>query len=384
MTSNAGASMNSARHGRRGWIAAVVVFGLASVAAGARAAPGQSLNLSAGLSTWYDSNLLQYSDAQLDQFDSGLFTNRFSIESKDDVTLAPSMALTWELDQGRGRRHSLRLKGEGEFHDRNATVDFRAASLTWRESFAGERRFTLRGYVLPNDYLRQLHLTGTGFTPGVYPRAQFDLGIAEVAWSQGLRRGLVGGLAYQLERRLYAPNFPERTSTTEQGEASLELNRLPGHGSIELLGAYRKSLADGRALAAGALLSTSDVSYQGWWTSLNGRTELSRGEGWRFGADLAYRLEGRSYDAERPQDTSHFGRHDLKHTIEAGLRAQLPAHWVVRGFDRFETNHASFDVAQVNETGSFRQNLVGLELTWSADFWTRARSSAKAEDPGAS
>ena len=367
---------------RCGWIAIAVLVGPAGGVSGAHAAQGQSLNLSAGLSTWYDSNLLQYSDGQLTQFDSGLFTNRFSIDARDDATLNPSIALTWELDQGQGRRHSLRLKGDGDFHDKNATADFRAAGLTWRESFAGERRFMLRGYYLPAYYLRQLHVTGTGFTPGVYERAQFDLGIGEAAWSQALKRGLVGGISYQFEHRLYTPHFPERTSSTQQGELSLEFNRLPRHGAIELLGAYRSSLAEGRTIPAGGFLSTSDVSYHGWWAGLNGRTDFSRRKGLRFGGDLAYRLEGRSYDAERPQDTSHFGRHDLKNTIEVGLRAQLLPHWLLRGFDRFENNQANLNVASASDPASYRQNQVGLELSWSGDLWAQARSGAKIEGEG--
>ena len=368
---------------QRGWIAAAVVVGLASGTHQVHAARGQSLNLSAGLSIWHDSNLLQYSDTQITQFDSGLLPNRFSIEAIDDVTMNPSLALTWELVQGKGRRHSLRLKGDGDFHDKNATADFRAASLTWRESFAGERRLMLRGYYLPGYYLRQLHVTGTGFAPGVYERAQFDLGIGEAAWSQALKRGMVGGISYQFERRLYTPNFPVRTSATHQGELSLEFNRLPHHGAIELLGAYRSSLADGRTIPVGGFLSTSDVSYHGWWTGLNARTDLSRRKGLRFGGDLAYRLEGRDYDSSRPQDTSHFGRHDLKNTVEVGLRAQLLPHWLVRGFDRFENNKANLNVASSSDPGSYRQNQVGLEVSWSGDLWARARPGAKAEGEGA-
>src|SRR5882672_3020020 len=97
----------------RGRNAGLVMAALCA-AAPALAAQGQSLELAAGVSTVYDNNLLQYSDHQIAQFESGLFPNRFSIRSRDDVTFNPSLALTWDLDQGGGRRHSLRLRGEGE------------------------------------------------------------------------------------------------------------------------------------------------------------------------------------------------------------------------------------------------------------------------------
>jgi hypothetical protein len=370
---------------RRGWITGLALAGLAGSASGAAAAAGQSLGLAVGLSTWYDSNLLQYSDPQirdLDAWDPVTQPGRFAIESHDDVTFGPWLALSWEMDQGRGRRHVLRLRGDGDFHARNGTVDFRAASITWRESFAGGRRLTLRGYALPAYYLRQLHVTGTGFAPGVYERAQFGLTIGEAAWTQSLRRGTQLGLGYQFERRTYTPFFAERTSGTHQGELTLGFTRLPRHASLELLGGYRKSLADGRTLPAGALLSTADVSYHGWQAGLSGRTEFSRRTGLRTGADLAYRIEGRSYDAERPQDTSHLDRRDLKHAIEVGLRAQLRSHWTVRGFDRFERNDARHGgaAALASDPGSYRQNLVGAEITWSGDRRAQARGAAAPDE----
>jgi hypothetical protein len=377
---------------RRGWtwhggFTGLALVGLIVGAPGAWAAAGQSLGLAVGLSTWYDSNLLQYSDPQLrelDAWDPVSQPGRFAIESHDDVTFNPSLALTWEGDEGHGRRHSVRLKGDGDYHARNRTVDFRSAGLTWRESFAGGQRLALRGYLLPAYYLRQLHVTGTGFAPGVYERAQFDLAVGEAAWTQSLRRGTQLGFGYQFERRSYTPFFAERTSGTHQGELTLGFTRLPHRAALELLGGYRKSLADGRNLSAGALLSTADVSYHGWQGGLSGRTEFSRRAGLRTGADLAYRLEQRSYDAERPQDTSHFGRRDLKHTIEAGLRAQLRSHWTLRGFDRFESNDARYGgaVTLASDPGSYRQNLVGAEIVWSGDLWARARGAAPPDDEG--
>ena len=82
---------------------AVAALGmLGSAPSSGWAAARQSLNLTAGIASWYDNNLLQYSDRQISQFESGLLPNRFAITTRDDLILNPSLGLTWELDQGRG------------------------------------------------------------------------------------------------------------------------------------------------------------------------------------------------------------------------------------------------------------------------------------------
>ena len=363
-----------------GLIAVAAVGMLCFTPSAGWAARGQSLNLTAGIASWYDNNLLQYSDPQIAQFESGLFPNRFSIETRDDLTFNPTLELTWELDRGRGRRHDLRVRGEGEFHDRDRTADMRSASLAWREYFGGGQRLLLRGYHLPSYYLRQLRDVTTGF----YERAQFGLTIGEASWSQALRAGIRLAASCQFERRTYSPRFPERTSDTSQGELTLGFDRLPHRGHLEIQGAYRSSLADGRNLAGGAASVLADPSYHGWWGGANGRIEFLRRGSTRIGGDLSYRYERRDYDSNRPADKSHIGRHDGEHVVEVGLRAQLRPHWTIRGFDQYDSNQASYGqtVVLTNDPGSYRQNRVGLELAWSGDVWKQARSPAIDEEGG--
>ena len=112
------------RSGRRmwrcTWIVVAVVAGLASVAPGVHAAPGQSVNLTAGLSTAYDSNLLQYSDQQINKFanwDPALDPGRYAIKSIDDVTFSPSLALTGELEEKKDGLKRFADDVISKFHD---------------------------------------------------------------------------------------------------------------------------------------------------------------------------------------------------------------------------------------------------------------------------
>lgn len=373
------------RRGRPAKLAAIAIVALTPFAAPAFAARGQTLTLTTQWSSTYDNNLLQYSEDQIGVFESGTRPARFSIKTRDDVAFEPSVALGWELDQGHGRRHGLRIKGEGDFHDKNGTADHRSLSVGWRESFRGDRRFSAGYYLLPNYYLRQLldeDLPATTL-PSRYRRATFRLQIATAGWDQRLGRNTRLSLDYQFEGRRYNPEFAERTSKLHQGTAGLGWDRLPRHGSVELRGGYRKSRADASDgdEAPGAAPDDQDVSYHGVIAGLGGRVEFARHGQWRVLGDAGYEFEARDFDSDRAFDTTHNGRKDRLHVIELGLRAAYRPHWSARSFFRYERNRAAFSGATAPSTdpGSYSVRQVGLAIEWTGQLWSRSKGAA----PGA-
>ncbi len=349
----------------------------AAAAPAAHAARGQNLGLVTRFSTYYDDNLLQYSAGQIRDFELSLHPDRYAIETSDDLVFNPSLAMTWELDRGRGRRHALRLKGEGDYHARNGNTDFRSVSIGWRELWSRDRRLALSYYLLPRYYLRQLF--DDDAVPAYaglsrYRRADFSLQIASAGWTQRLTRRMLLELGYQYERRNYNHDFDERDSDLHQGELGLSLVRLPHRGTVRLGGGYRVSQARGKDNNEAEALPDPDISYHGLSLGLGGRMELARGGPWRLLGDLAYELETRGYDSDRPTDKYHFGRDDIRHAVEGGLRTACRPHWSLRGFYRFENNTSTLGATAPlsADVGSYRVNHVGFAIEWSGDVWTEA------------
>jgi len=367
------------------------VLAVAMVSAGAglpisvppvEAAGGQSLNLGLGVSSLYDDNILQYSDAQLLVFDSGLKPAQFSINSSDDLLLKPSASLTWENAMGRRRSRSVRLRFGGEFHKENATADFRSYSAQWRESFSKDRRLSLSGFWLPGFYLRQLY--DEDFVPALpgfskYRRTEFDLGIGSISWRQRIAGKTRAEIGYQYEHRAYNQDFLERTSSTHQGEFGVEWYRLPSRGSLNVHGGYRASNA--KAVDADGIADDPDVSYHGPIAGLGWRMELARGNAWRLGADLGYELGKRSYTSSLASDKYHQNRDDTSSTVDFGLRYSLPPHWALRGLYRFDHNSAKLGslAPPTSDTGSYTENQVGLAVEWSSSVWRQSKESTDQE-----
>ena len=368
------------------WALACGLLVVAAVAPPAGAVRGHSLDLELGLTSFYESNILQYSKPQIDLFESGLRPERFSLKTRDDGVYSPHAALGWEWDRGRGRRHALRFRWSGNFHQENATADNREWSASWRESSRRAGRLSLIYYSLQDYYLRQLFDEDAkpvyaGLTR--HRRAEFDLRLGAVAWQVPIQGSARLEFEYRYENRHYNMNFSERDSKAHQGTASLGWRKLPRRGSVDLSGGYRHSHARGEDGddRPGAVPDDPDISYHGFLAGLNGGFEVWRGGPTRLGADLAYGLETRRSDSDRPLDKFHYKRHDVRHAVEVGLHSAYRPHWSARGFYRFETNRANLgaQLLSTTEAGSYRDHQVGVALEWSGTLWRQGRRAQPTE-----
>ena len=351
-------------------------FGCALLLAGhavpVRAASRQSLSYSLGLTTEYNDNFLEYSDNQLRDFSNGVHPLRIPLSSTDDGLFMPSVELAWQLDEGRGRRHGLRVRWEGDFHASNPTADYRSYGFHWLESYRGERRLALGYAKIGRYYLR--HLKDEDLPVALqdyrWQRADFDLQLASIGWTQGVGRPANLWLGYRFEKRDYNERFKERTSGTHQGLATVTFGRLPKRSVVELSGGFR--LSDARADDGDAIPGDDDdVSYHGLLAAVTGRREILRRDRWRMGGDLALYSSTRNYTSSVTSDTYHNGRNDLLVGVETGARVAYRPRLVARFYFRYEDNHANLGTIApaTSDSGSYRVHAFGLSLDWSGGLW---------------
>ena len=359
-----------------------------TLASGTAQAGGQRVVLAASLTSNYDSNVLEYANNVISLFESGTRPDHFALESIDDLVWNPGLALTWELAGERGRRHALRLSGNGDFHQRNGTADFRSAGIAWRESWSRGRGLSASLYRLPNFYLRQL--VDEDFVPPYpglsrYRRASFGLDIASLDWTQRVGSRNTLRLGAQFEARRYNAAFRERDSNTGQGELAWGWNRLPHHGQFELRTLYRHSRAkaeDGDEVA-GAVPDDPDIRYHGLAAGTHGEVELSRRGSWRLGVDADYQFSNRDFGSDRPADKFHFGRHDGLHALELGIEIRRIRVWRGRAFWHFERNSAQLGVPVTGislDTGDYSRSQIGIRLDWSGTLWHSKAPAAEGDE----
>ena len=357
---------------------AVLASGLCSVRS--EGAEGKRVLIRAGLDSYYDDNILEYSDDQIAAFQQGSSPDRYSILSVDNLELDPALSVALENRIPGGRGWRMTLRGKGTFHDKNQTADFRAASAEWRQSLSRGTSFAIRGYYLPRFYLRQLRDEDAPLVPTQYRRAEFALFIGSLSWRQRITPATSADLAYQFENRDYNAGFVERNSGTHQGEARFAWSRLHGTGSLQIRGGYRLAnakAADGDELP-GAPPDDPDVGYHGLLAGLDGRVDLARG----ITASLGYELGTRDYTSKEPTDRYHYGRRDVSHAVEAGLRWNVWRHCSLIGSYAHQRNSARLGAVapSSSEVGSYSKNRVGLGIEWSGVLWQETRERESVPD----
>jgi hypothetical protein len=354
----------------------LVLLGVATPALAAE----QRLLFTGSLTSEHNDNFLEYSDNQLQTFKNGTHPLRFAVGSTDDGIFSPGASLTWEIDEGNGRRHALRAHWLGDFHAANPGADYRTYSGRWTESFANGRRVQAGVAKLDNFYVRQLRDEDLAATLGDarWQRAQFDETAITGSWREPLGKRANVGLAYRHEERTYEPGFTERTASANQGLLSLGWTELPRRGEIEFAGGYRALDAD--ATDGDPIVGDDDdVSYHGFLGSARGRMQLGRSARTvRWMGDLGFDLETRDYTSDRPTDPFHFGRNDTFTGIEAGIGAAW-RRWDARGWFRVENNNASLgtSASPTSDSGSYHLNRFGIDLSWSGTLWSAAGGHAR-------
>lgn len=351
-----------------------------------RRAVVQTLSLDAACGAVYDDNVLQYSDSLLHAFTAGTRRDLFDLYSTDDVTFLPSVALTWTRARRSGVGSALRVAASGRYHAHDTQANDTAWSARWRQTLAPGRRVAVGYYWLPGYYLRQLR--DEDAVPAYhrlsrYRRAAFDLGIATAELHERVARGLAVDGEFRSEHRAYVPAFRERTSTLRAGTLTLLASGLPARGSAEFAAGYAWSHA--RATDGDDTLNTVpddvDVGYRGPLGHLALRADVAHAGDWRLGADARLEVENRRFTSTRAGDLYHAGRRDAGLAEEVGLRLDPPGAWGVRVSYRHERNIARLGSAAPAsaDSGDYRQQQVGITVSYAADLWGGVRAHRTAE-----
>ncbi|HEY2955371.1 MAG TPA: hypothetical protein VGK89_09010 [Candidatus Eisenbacteria bacterium] len=360
----------------------VLAILFAACAAPARAHPGQSLDLTAGIETYFDDNTLNYSAHQLEDLASGRHPYRFGVGSPGDLVFKPALGLLWQSDRDSDRRRALGASAAGEMYGRSVVANSGEYGVLWREGFR-IGRLSLAYRRSPQEYLRRLSDADLAFLPSSqrYRDVAVDLHRVSAAWRQAVPRLSWIDLGYTFERRRYPGAFRERDSDLHRGTLAVGWERMPRGGRLALSAGLRKldARAEDGDEPPGAVPDEPDLSDHALLLGASGGLDLGVAAGLGIAGEVEYDLESRGYDSDRPADDSHFGRQDLIQAVELALRIRSEGPWSARAFYRAQHNRARYGSTdtQESEIGGYRANQAGLALEWRRQVGSRGRPKGR-------
>lgn len=286
-------------------------------------------NLSAG----YDDNVLNYSDADLDQFDSVNVdsSGKFGIDSKDDFIISPKAEIVLKT---RAFKHSMHIGLNAGYNvfTKNDIKNYGIFGLWLREYLRKNAYLQISGAYIPEYYYRNL-FSGDGS----YEKAQYFKTGFGVKFLSSIYKGLDGSVSYRFENRDFNRVFDERD--LKANNFNVELIYQPKHyykfwGGYEFIvarGAGRDNESDNR-----------DVSYDAFLFWLGSRLYFSglSGKDMNIGTTVSYKNTLFQTDKLTPEDRYRFGRKDNRWSVTVSVNHDLDK----KAGIGFQVNHVANSV----------------------------------------
>ena len=163
------------------------------------------LDVDFSLTTIYDDNVLDYSDADLDAMDdSSTAANKYGIKSKDDFILNPELTVVYKT---RLAGHSLHLGTilDYYYYQENDIKRYFRIETFFKRYFKRGLYFQGSFAYLPDYYYRNSYISGEG-----YFEAKFDKLILEAKIAMPFHKTLNGNLTYSYSNKNFIKIFDER------------------------------------------------------------------------------------------------------------------------------------------------------------------------------
>jgi hypothetical protein len=330
----------------------------------------RSIVIDAGLSITYDDNIINYSDADLDLFDSSATQGRFSIKSKDDWIFIPRINPRFTGKFLGGHPVWIDL-GFGYYaYASNDVRRYSRVSLSARQ-YLSPRLYGEISYVLiPRYYYRNYQVGTDDIGAAIYAEAKFAKHMVAAEAGYDITKRLSATAAYKFQHKSFNSEFNFRD--------------LNGHG-FELGGAWRPANPIGfsatygfeRASASGADMADTvlDVSYDSWNIVFGARHYMSILSATRPELFGSFEIRNIKYQNDRYPQIFYFGREDFNYYAKAGISVRVPFQargTIEYGFVQKKANlpdiyphpgRVSQTTVELERKLNYRSNSITLRLT---------------------
>lgn len=320
------------------------------------------------LASYYDDNILRYSEKFIERFENGRDPDRFRVESLDDVIQRLDLTVDRDFAGLGGRRAEFTLDVGHRAYSRNSIKDWTRFSASVGQDLGLGRAFELSISWLPGFYVRHLRdsdLRGGG--PSVDPFQPFEFDKGDVRLDYSHRLGIDHRARWHLGLASFRHVDAFREFDSDNVFAGLRLDsRLSRTFRLSYALEYTDSAARGWD-EEGETLETSDdtdPSYRQWDVMVAARFRLPGKR--RSTLFLQAEVGLREYTTDKPASVAplHNGREDDLLRFYASWQLDLGKGYSLTLFGQLRDRSSTALIeADIGDEKDYEQYELGLRLT---------------------
>lgn len=331
--------------------------------------------INAGLKTYYDDNILKYSDTYLQSFINNEDQGRFQINTYDDLVLKPSLSLNISDSVLKGKLTRLKLFLNRSIYTHNGINDYTFFSFGLEQNLKDSCKVGLAYEYIPEYYIYHLRdadytsfmgYVPSTFMPLTYSKDWFGLYVYRTYKKTGIK------LSLNYAQCFYNSHFIEYDSKEPGVEIEISQPLHRQKLKLKILYAFSRSFARGydqnneRADDS----DDSDASFYFHTLKISAGLKLpklmkhSNHISFTFLAGFKRFTSGKYIE----YDMLHAGRKDFNYQFEFEYNYYLSKHLslslMYSSVNRNATSLSDINSSFIDNEKSFNQNLFGLGLNY--------------------
>ena len=330
-------------------------------------------SLGGRFASFYDDNILRYSEKFIERFERGQDPGRFHVDSLDDVVQRVDLTLGRRFPGVRRRPALLELYLEHRAYSRNPIKDWTKVAASWQQDLGLGRRLGVVASWAPSFYVRHLRdsdLTGSG---GNDPFRAFEFDRAELRLEVAHRAATSFDLRYHLGLADFRHAAAFREFDSQNLFAGLRLDQRVGrgwrlsYGLEQTISGARGYDEDGETLATS---DDTDPSFR--------QTDLMLAARYRFPgkrrSTLFLQAEAglREYTTDKPatQAPLHAGRRDDLLRFYLSWRLSLSSRYGLTVFAQTRDRSSDAPIRlDIGEEKDYKQFELGARVSVRFGTW---------------
>jgi len=316
----------------------------------------------------YDDNVFRYADAEKKDFENHIDSERYPIETIDDLILSTTLDADYraQLLKGHTTLFSLRLT-QYQFWQ-NKGKDYMSWSFSMIQYFSPQTNFRFNYYYLPERYFRHYYDEDLGTISSATSHAEFG-------YEQHLLSGriehqffekLTLSAYYKYGKDYYEENFEEYDAENNSFGIGLK-TLITKRADLRCGYGYKESRPKGYDETGETLENSDDRDYSydqdEFFVRLSLRylKILSR----RPTVYFDFRYRKRDFMTDKSTDDYHYGREDKDYQYRVGTRAQLTDRLNGELFFHYQKRDVDIPLdVDIQEVKNFDRRRFGVGLTY--------------------